>query len=156
MKKAILWINIILISVVVFSGCSKKKDDPNPTGVKEKNMKFTITATGLLATDEIIMPIIGADVGGLAQTLFKLNGVTQNNQRGFSITKEQLRAGKVVIETATPIFSTVIGIGGSSETANHTFSIKIEAEIGGKAQPVLNKTLTTATYSESFTYTADQ
>jgi hypothetical protein len=151
MKKAILWVNLILLGVFVFSGCSSKKDNPAPS-IKEQNMKFTLTTTGLQATDDFDLNITGGTVEGSASTLFKINGVVQNSQRLVTITNAQLRAGQVVVETNVPLFYAAVTIGGFSGTDGHTFTFKLEPVIGGTAQPTITQTFTTATYTNQYTY----
>lgn len=142
MKKAILWINIILISAVVFSGCSKKKDDPTPGGVKHVNMKFTMNTTGLRAVDYFKIHIIAFTTSGKT-TLFKINGVTQDNQMSIDLTEAQFRAGQVVVETTTPVYGTIVTISGFNGTTNHSFTYKMEPVIDGKAETVVNKSYST-------------
>ncbi|MEZ2336030.1 hypothetical protein [Mucilaginibacter sp. RCC_168] len=154
MKKAILWINLVVLGLLTFSGCSSKKDDPTPPAQTQKNMKFTITTTGLLASDDFDFVIVGTTVQGTETTLFKLNGVVQPNQKALTITNAQLRAGQVVIETTTPIFAAAISTGGFSATNGHSFTFKLEPVIDGAAQPVINKTITTTVYTGDFQYSA--
>jgi len=153
MKKAILWINLVVFGLLIFSGCSSKKNDPAPTPT-QKNMKFTLTTTGLLASDDFDFVIVGTTVQGTETTLFKVNGVVQPNQKSLSITNAQLRAGQVVIETTTPIYAAAIATGGFSATNGHSFTFKMEPVVDGVAQAVVNKTITTTVYSGDFQYTA--
>lgn len=157
MKKAILWINLILLGALVFSGCSSKKNDPAPTppSQTQKNMKFTITTTGLLASDDFDLAIVGTTTQGTT-SLFKLNGVVQSNQTSLTITNAQLRAGQVTIETTTPIYFAAISVGGFSGTAGHSFTYKLDATIDGTAQPSVSKTVTTEAYTADFQYKAQQ
>jgi hypothetical protein len=105
-------------------------------------MKFTLTTTGLQATDDFSLTFSGSDISATATTLFKVNGVLQNNQKVIIISKAQLMAGQVVVETV-PLYTVSISAGGFS-TAGHTFNFKIE--------PVVNKTITTTAYAETFTF----
>jgi hypothetical protein len=153
MKKAILWANLLALGLFVFSGCSKKKDDPNPSA-NQKHMKFSITTTGLTAADNFTVQVSGSDVQTSTTTIYKVNGVAQNNQRGIEINNAQFRAGKVVIETIVPLYvSSVTVIGDGAD--GHTFSYKLEPEVDGKPRAVINKTITSASYSDSFQYSAD-
>ncbi|MDN5284402.1 MAG: hypothetical protein JWR38_676 [Mucilaginibacter sp.] len=155
MKKAILWVNLILLGVLVFSGCSSKKNDPAPTPTTtQKNMKFTITTTGLLASDDFDLAVVGSTAQGTTTTIFKLNGVVQSNQTSLVITNEQLRAGQVVIETTTPIYLAAFSASGFSATNGHSFTFKMEPSIDGVAQATVNKTVTTTVYTADFQYKA--
>ena len=156
MKKAILWINLVVFGLLIFGGCSSKKNDPTPPPSQaQKNMKFTLTTTGLLASDDFDLAIVGSTTSGNATTIFKLNGVVQPNQTSLTITNAQFRAGQVVIETTTPIFIAAISTGGFSATAGHSFTFKLEPVVDGAAQPVITKTITTTPYTGDFQYKAN-
>ncbi len=142
---------VILFTLAISFGCGKKNNNDSdlPAG---KTIKFTVTATGLLASDDFDILFTGSDVQGTATTLFKVDGVAQNSQRAVTITNAQLRAKQVVVETATPLFTVVVSPSGSSSAANHSFSFKIEPVVDGKAQAAVNKTVGYSAYSEQFTY----
>lgn len=138
------------MSLFVFVSCSKdKKDDDGPGS---KNMKFTITTSGLQATDDFDVLFAGGDVQGTATTMFKVNGVTQNNQRSVEISKEQMMAGQVIVETTTPLFTVAVSWGGSSGTEGHTFDFKLEPVVNGAAKPAITKTIGTDPYSSQNSY----
>ncbi len=149
--RSYLLIGLALTLTLVLFSCSKSKDDPGPgPGTPgNKTMKFTLTTTGLQAADDFSLTVSGSDIQATATTLFKVNGVLQNNQKVITISKAQLMAGQVVIETI-PLYTVSISDGGFSGTAGHTFSFKIEPVINNVAQAVVNKTITTTAYSETF------
>ena len=150
MKKT-LFLILASMSLLVFVGCSKdKKDDDG--GPKSKNMKFTITTSGLQAPDNFDVLFAGGDAQGTATTMFKVNGVVQNNQRSVEISKEQMMAGTVIIETTTPLFTVAVTYGGFSGTEGHTFDFKLEPVIDGVAKPAVTKTIGTDTYSSQNSY----
>jgi hypothetical protein len=152
MKKAVLWVNLVVMGLLIFSGCSKKKDDPTPSA-SQKHMKMVITTTGLRADDYFSVDVIGSDVQTTTTTIYKVNGVTQPNSRSVTVEAAQFRAGKVTVETIVPLLITGVVLSGHA-ASGHTFSYKLEPEVDGKARTTITKTITSATYAESFQYTA--
>lgn len=151
--RSYLLIGLTLSLTIVLFSCSKSKDnpDPGPGGSGNKTMKFTLTTTGLQAADDFSLTFSGSDITGTANTLFKVNGVLRNNQRAIVISKAQLMAGQIVVETV-PLYTVSISAGGSCGTAGRTFSFKLEPVINNAAQTVVNKTVTNTAYAETFTF----
>lgn len=154
MKKAVLWVNFVVIGLLVFSGCSKKKDDDPSPSASQKHMKMVITTTGLRADDYFSVDVIGSDVQTTTTTIFKVNGVTQPSSRSITVEGAKFRAGKVTVETIVPLLVTGVVLSGHA-AAGHTFSYKLEPEVDGKARTAISKTITPDTYAESFQFTAD-
>lgn len=150
--RSYLLIGLTLTLTLVLFSCSKSKDNPGPDpGTPgNKTMKFTINTTGLQAADDFSLQVSGSDITGTVSTLFKVNGVSQNNLRSIAISKAQLMAGQVVVETV-PLYTVSISAGGFS-AQGHTFSFKIEPVVNNVAQTVINKTVTTTAYAETFSF----
>lgn len=142
----------MLLVMAFFAACSKSdSDNPAPGLPNGKTMKLTITATGLTAADYLKTTVSGGTVSGTESTLYKLNGVTQTNQKGFEIDQSKLISGPVTIETVVPVAITSVSMGGFSATG-HSFSVKIEPIIDGKAQTVINQAYTTTTFSKVYDF----
>ncbi|SIO51340.1 hypothetical protein SAMN04488055_5041 [Chitinophaga niabensis] len=151
--RSYLLIGLTLSLTIALFSCSKSKDNPGPGPGQpgNKTMKFTLTTTGLQAADDFSLTVTGSDIQATATTLFKVNGILQNNQKVITISKAQLMAGQVVIETL-PLYTVSISAGGFSGTAGHSFTFKLEPVINGAAQTVVNKTITTTAYADTFTF----
>lgn len=152
MKRTLSFSLSMLLLIALFSACSKSdSDNPTPDPPKGKTMKLTITATGLTSSDYLKTTVSGGTVNGTEPTLYKLNGVTLTNQRGFEIDQAKLISGPVTIETVVSVATTSISMGGFS-AAGHSFSIKIEPVIDGKTQTAINQAYTTATFSKVYDF----
>ncbi|MBO9730344.1 MAG: hypothetical protein J7623_17015 [Chitinophaga sp.] len=142
----------VLLVIALFAACSKSKNDnPSPELPKGKTMKLTITATGLTSGDYLKTTVSGGTINGTEPTLYKVNGVAQTNQKGFEIDQSKLISGPVTIETVVPVAITSISMGGFS-AAGHSFSVKIEPVIDGKAQTAINQAYTTTVFSKSYDF----
>lgn len=148
LKPCLLICLTLLLTIALFSCSGGSKD--NPALPEHKPMKFTLTTTGLLATDDFGLTFGGGDLQG-TKDIFKVNGVLQSNQGVIAITKEQLMAGPIVIETI-PVLTVAVAVSGFSGTNGHSFSFKMEPVINGTPQAVINKTVTTTIYVASFSY----
>lgn len=143
---------LLLFTGFILGGC-KKGDDNNGGGSNlEKNMKFTFTTTGLQATDDFDITIAGGDIQGTATTMFKVNGAVQNNQRTITISRQQLMAGQVIVETTTPLYTLAMSAGGFSGTTGHTFTFKMEPVIDGSAKTVITETIGTSVFAKQYSY----
>lgn len=147
MKKLLL-ASLAMISAFTFTGCSKDDDDSNPGN--NKNLKFTFQQTGMAADDNMVVVLSGSDIDGSAQTLFKVNGVVQSNQRSISITADKFLAGDVVVETTTALYALAMGIS-ASNSSGAAFSIKVIPVLNGTARPEINETVST-TLSKNYNY----
>ncbi len=152
MKRTTLISASILLVAALFTACSKSdQDDPTPEPPQGKTMKLTITATGLTTNDYLKTTVSGGTVSGTEPTLYKLNGITQTNQKGFEIDQSKLISGPVTIETVVPVAITSLSMGGFS-AAGHTFSIKIEPVIDGKAQTAISQVYNTSTFTKVYDF----
>lgn len=148
MKKLLL-LAIMAISAFAFTGCSKDDDD-NGNPSNNKNFKFTFKQTGMVAGDDMQVILTGSDLNGSAQTMFKVNGEVQNNQRSISISAAKFLAGDVVVETTTPIY--LLGMGINANNASGTaFTIKVIPVLNGANQPEINESIS-ATFSRTYNY----
>ena len=149
--RSYLLIGLTLSLTTVLFSCSKSKDNTPIQTEDGKVMKFTLTTTGLQATDNFSLTLVGSDIQATATSLFKVNGVLQSNQKAITISKAQLMAGQVVVETI-PLYTVSVSASGFSGTTGHTFTFKMEPVIDNAAQPVVNKTITTTVYAETLTF----
>jgi len=126
-----------LLTLALFTYCSEDDDIPGlPQG---KSMKFTISASGFQTSDYISITIGGGPADGHTSTIFKLNGVLQNNQKTIIIDEDEILAGTVILESVVPLSSVYITAGGfSSDT--HSYVLKIEPVIDGQAEAALTHT----------------
>lgn len=148
MKKLLLMATMA-ISAFAFTGCSKDDDD-NGTPSNNKNFKFTFKQTDMVAGDNMQVIITGSDLNGSAQTMFKVNGEVQSNQRSINIPSAKFLAGDVVVETTTPLY--LLGMGISATNAGGTpFSIKVIPVLNGAAQAEINESVS-ATFSKNYNY----
>lgn len=141
-----LWI----VSIMVLGGCKKKNDGFDVSG---KNYKFTVKATGVIATDDIDVTFIGSPADPNVKTVIKVDGVVQNNQYSVELTRAQItKSAGVVVESSQPIFEMGFILAGYSGTAGHTFTVKVDPVIDGTAAPSVSKTFTTDTFAQTYTY----
>lgn len=149
-----LYLSLLVIAGLQFAACSKDKDepgpDPNPTG--EKTFKFTLKTSGLQSADNFSVSFTGGDIQGTATTMFKINGAVQSNKKSIEISKEQLIAGNVVIESTIPLATVLVSASGFSGTTGHSFTFTMEPVINNQPQTTVNKTITTSVYAESLSY----
>lgn len=149
-----LYLSLLVVAGLQFAACSKDKDepgpDPNPT--VDKTYKFTVKTSGLQSADNFSVSFTGGDLQGTATTMFKINGTVQANKKSILISKEQLTAGNVVIESTIPLVTVLVSASGFSGTTGHSFTFSMEPVINNQAQTTVNKTITTAVYSESLSY----
>lgn len=154
MKKLSLMLCLWIVGIVVLGGCKKPaNDDQNLDDYNTvKSAKFVITTTNLAANDNFSIQFTGGDTQGAAQTMFKVNGAVQANQRTFFLTYAQLKAG-VTVESTTPLNTITVLISGYSVTAGHTFSFLLKPVINGAAGKDVSATLnSTTSYTELFDY----
>lgn len=147
MKKLLLMSSLAVISAFTFTSCSKD-DDNGPSN--SKNYKFTFKQTGMVAGDDMLVIIAGADLNGSAQTMFKVNGEVQSNQRTINITAAKFLAGDVVVESTTPLYTLGMGID-ASNAGGTPFTIKVIPVVNGNTQPEINASVS-STFSGNYNY----
>nr|WP_295870578.1 hypothetical protein [uncultured Chitinophaga sp.] len=100
--KNIVWgLCLAAMGSVAFTGCSKKDDPPT---FKSITIKYTITATGVTANDNIAIQA-GAgnhDASQYGASVWKINGVDQGNTDHVTIDEK-----KFLGTTTTYVFETV-------------------------------------------------
>lgn len=153
-KKLLLVLLPILAITVIFS-CSSDDDD-EMVGPNEKNFKFTVTANNVDEQDYLSFVFVGSDLNN-SNTIWKINGVTQDNESGVSLGKNDFMGGTktYVIESTKPLRLATTGIQcinpGSS---NPSFTVSYKAEINGEVvkddQNIVVKN--GSDYTHNFTY----
>ncbi|MEH3115085.1 hypothetical protein [Pedobacter terrae] len=129
MKKISTLLSLAIVFSLLFS-CKKDSDaTPSKSG---KTAKFTITANGVNATDDYVsFVIVGGDTKG-TKTIWKVNGVTRNNEAAISLGKDDFTGSTktYVIETVLPV--DVISASAQCINFNASYQISYKAEIDGK------------------------
>lgn len=155
MKKLILFLSVLTISAITFTGCKKKDGggDNLDQYNKVKSAKFVLTTNDLQASDRFVVVFSGGDAQGQASTIFSINGTPQSNQRNLNLTYAQLKAG-VTIETTTPLNTVVMNISGFADPAlAHNFSFRIKPTINGEVKADIAATIASSpAYTQQFTY----
>lgn len=135
-----------------FSACSKSD---GPDGGNNKNVKFTIAIEGAVETGDFIsFSFSGGTLNSTESTIWKVNGVTKNNETGINFSDSEF-SGSVksyVIESIMPLAAA----GATVQVINDDAPLKVsyKAEVNGK---VVNNDATTLTgegadYTKQFTY----
>eukprot|EP01012_Entosiphon_sulcatum_P032731 TRINITY_DN41584_c0_g1_i1.p1 TRINITY_DN41584_c0_g1~~TRINITY_DN41584_c0_g1_i1.p1 ORF type:complete len:152 (+),score=10.06 TRINITY_DN41584_c0_g1_i1:48-503(+) len=151
MKKLSLVLCLLAFSTLVFNGCKKKGNVDEPD-VRGKTYKFTVTSTGILATDNIDVTFNGGSSTN-AKTLLKVDGVTQDNQQIVTLTRAQItKSGGTVVESAVPLIVCGFDLGGFSGTTGHTFVVKVVPVVDGTPATTVSKTFTTQTFYQAYDY----
>jgi len=136
MKKSIFkGITSALMGIVLMAGlsaCSKSHDDAAPAN-NGKTAKFTVSVNGASSSAYVsfVMVGIGTDINN--STVWKVNGVTQNNEKTVSLGLNNFTGSTqtYVIESVTPLQAISVGVQCLS-TANAPYTISYKAEINGK------------------------
>lgn len=155
MKKFVLFLSVLAIGAITFTGCKKKDgggDDLDQYN-KIKSAKFTVTTTGLQTTDRFTFLFSGSDAQGQTSTIFKVNGEPQTNQRNVVLTYAQLKAG-VTVESAIPLANIVMDISGFADPAvPHTFTFRVKPVINNETKTDITATIgSSPAYGQQFSY----
>lgn len=142
MKKALLWINLVVLGLLIFSGCSSKKSDPPPTpSTKGHTVKFTVTVIGSVAASNAGLINLGFGGGDATNpqnsTIWKLNTVVQNNESNLVFNATTFPQGKtttITIESVVPIFEPVAGLTFGNVSGFTPYTISFKAEIDGQVK----------------------
>lgn len=132
LKKLLYTILPLLMLTVLFS--CKKNDDGSPANPDLKNMKFTVTVDGVEDQDYVSFVFVGADANN-ANTVWKVNGVTKNNETAISLGENDFMGGTktYVIESTTPLRLVATSQQCLNPGANNPpFKISFKAEVNGK------------------------
>lgn len=144
-KRTLLMAGLLSMMVAGLISCDK---DPI-TGQSKKNMKFTLSAAGVAADDDLNIHFTGSAMPN-ETTIWKVNGTPQANQVNITITKAQLTSGNVIVETAVPL-QTVVAAVSATNRAGAGFSFQIIPVVDGTTGTTVNQTVTT-TFSQNYSY----
>ncbi|QDW26855.1 hypothetical protein FFJ24_019310 [Pedobacter sp. KBS0701] len=150
MKKNSKLLSIVLVLALLFS-C--KKDSETTPAANGKTAKFTITANGVNSSDDYVsFVIVGGDTKG-TKTIWKVNGVTRNNEAAISLGKDDFTGSTktYVIETVLPV--DVITAGVQCINFNASYQISYKAEINGKV--ITNDDGVTVDVNKDYTHQFD-
>lgn len=132
MKKLVnLSLVMLLLTTSILTSCSKKKD-PTPSG---KNIKYTVTMTGVTdANGNVQVAINGSTIRSTDNTLWKVNGVTKNNERLVSFDETNFFGGSktYVIESVTPLVAANISVLCGVYNPGQTYTVSLKTEVDGK------------------------
>ena len=136
MKKSIFKNFITAITCAVlftgFSSCSKKSsDDPSPSD--GRTAKFTVTVTDAPTSAYISFVMVGLTNDPKEATVWKVNGVVQNNQNAVSLGKNEFSGSTktYVIESVKPLQAITVGAQ-CLNVENLPYKISYKAEINGE------------------------
>lgn len=111
--------------------CSKSNTPPRAQG---ETAQFTITITGATSQDAVSVALVGV-AGNQSKTIWKVNGVVQDNQTSLSLTEDQFTGNTqtYVIESTTPLQTIALDISclGSS---THNYTLSYKAVINGQVK----------------------
>ena len=135
MKKSIfknLATGICVVLLTAFSSCSKD-DDNTPSPSDGRNAKFTVTVTDAPASAYISFVIVGLTKNPNDATVWKVNGVVQNNQNAVSLGKNEFSGSTktYVIESVKPLQAITVGAQ-CLNVENLPYKISYKAEINGE------------------------
>lgn len=127
MKKVLLLISVVF----VFAGCSKDKNN-NPTS--GKNIKYTITVTGATDIDYVSIIFTGGTTNPNDKTIWKIDGVAQENESAVSLTEDDFGTGKTIVVESTKGLYLAHAKLQCLQPSNdaRTYTISYKAEINGK------------------------
>lgn len=154
LKKLLLVLLPVLILSLVFS-CSNDDDDYDDGDQNKKNMKFTVTVDGVEEQDYVSFIFVGADQNN-SNTVWKINGVTQNNETAISLGENDFLGGTktYVIESTTPLRLATTSMQCLNPGAdNPSFKVSFKAEVNGKV--VTNDENFTVTSTSDYTHKYD-
>lgn len=143
--KFLIMKKILFITAVLFTIASCSSDDDSGGTPDGKHIKITVQATGLNTDemDNLLVAVAGSNASTSESTIWKINGVTQNNQMAVSLSDSdtEIQNGEVVvIET----ISSVITGTGSFQVINFDtpFNFKYKAEVNGEVVVNIDETIT--------------
>jgi len=137
MKKSIfknLATGICVVLLTTFSSCSKD-DDNIPSPSDGRNAKFTVTVTDAPASAYISLVIVGLTKDPNEATVWKVNGVVQNNQNAVSLGKNEFSGTTktYVIESVKPLQAITVGAQ-CINVEDLPYKISYKAEINGEVK----------------------
>ncbi|MNK79684.1 hypothetical protein D3C87_993540 [compost metagenome] len=129
-KLLIAFLPILCLAFVM--SCSSD-DDEEMISQEGKNFKFTITANNVGEQDYLSFVFVGSDMQQ-STTIWKINGVAQNNETGVSLGKNDFMGTTktYVIESTRPLRLVTSGIQCINPGANNpSFTVSYKAEVDG-------------------------
>lgn len=154
LKKVIFTILPVLMLTLLFS--CKKDNDGSPSNSESKNFKFTVTAEGVGDQDYVSFVFVGATLDN-ANTIWKVNGVTRNNETAISLGKNDFMGATktYVIESTTPLRLVTTSQQCLNPGANNpSFTVSFKAEVNGEVLTNDQNVVVTANsdYSHKYDY----
>ncbi|RFZ90980.1 hypothetical protein D0C36_18720 [Mucilaginibacter conchicola] len=126
---------LVCFVMLGLGACSKKNDGGVQPGTKGKTAKFTITVNGAPSSAYISFVMVGASTETSNNTIWKVNGVTRENEQGVSLGKNDFSGSTktYVVESVTPLRLATVGIQCLSPD-NASYTISYKAEIDGQVK----------------------
>lgn len=157
MKKSIfknLATGICVVLLTAFSSCSKDDDD-TPSPSDGRNAKFTVTVTDAPASAYISFAIVGLTGDPKESTVWKVNGVVQNNQNAVSLGKNEFSGTTktYVIESVKPLQTVTVGTQ-CLNVEDLPYKVSYKAEINGEVKTDQKDFTVTknADFTKNYTY----
>jgi hypothetical protein len=125
---------ICAVLLAGFSSCSKKNSgDPSPSN--GRNAKFTVTVTGTPASAYISFVMVGLTSDPKEATVWKVNGVVQNNESSVSLGLNNFSGNTktYVIESVKPLSTIGVGIQ-FLNVEDIPYKVSYKAEINGEVK----------------------
>ena len=131
MKKISLLTLLLASAALIITGCSKDKNN-NP--VSGKNIKYTITVTGATDIDYVSFIFSGGTTNPNDKTIWKIDGVAQENEAAVSLTEDDFGAGKTIVVESTKGLYMAHARAQCLQPSNdsRTYKISYKAEVNGK------------------------
>lgn len=153
--KKLFWILVPILTLSLVMSCSSD-DDEEIVDSNQKNFKFTITANNVDAQDYVSFVFVGSEVNN-SNTIWKINGVTQDNETGVSFGKNDFMGSTktYVIESTKPLRLVTSGIQCINPGANNpSFTFSYKAEVNGQVVKDDKDIVVSSTsdYSHNYTY----
>ncbi|AWG25262.1 hypothetical protein [Flavobacterium kingsejongi] len=160
-KKSMMQKMALLFCTILFgtlAGCSSDDSgDPTVTLPEGKNIKLTLTMTGVTTDDFISFVAAGGTHNPNQTTVWKLNGVSQPGETAISLNKNSFTGGTTtyVLESEVPMAAVAVGMQFIA-TANptHSFTFSYKAEVNGVVVKEENNVTVApnADYSHNYSY----
>ena len=131
--RKLLWVLLPILTLSLVFSCSSD-DDEEIVEQNGKNYKFTVTANNVDEQDYLSFVFVGSDLNN-SNTIWKINGVTQDNETGVSLGKNDFIGGTktYVIESTKPLRLVTAGIQCINPGSNNaSFTVSYKAEIDGE------------------------
>ncbi|MBD1386697.1 hypothetical protein IDJ75_15545 [Mucilaginibacter rigui] len=152
--KNLIAFTICAVLFAGFSSCSKKSSN-DPTPSNGRNAKFTVTVTGAPASAYLSFVMVGLTNDPKDATVWKVNGVVQNNESSVSLSKNNFSGNTktYIIESVKPLTAVSVGIQ-CLNVEDSPYKVSYKAEINGEVKnDEKDFTVTkTADFTHDYTY----